>query len=185
LGILKRLPRTEHIISVYAVIVLMTYGWTIYRYIWEVPSWLYFLRLTDILGIYAYALALNLIESLLVLAALLALCLMLPRKWMCEAFVAHGSTLVILLLGYLMHFSSSFPTIKENDYPQALVHWTPAILVAIILLAAAAGRIPLTRRLMEDVSSRAVIFLYLSVPASVISLVVVLIRNIFWSVLHG
>lgn len=183
--ILNRLPKREQIIPVYAVTVMMIYGWTLYRYIWEIPSWLYFLPLTDIVRIYAYALSVNFIESLVVLMLLLVICIILPMNWFYESFVARGSTLVILLLGYLMYFSNSFKSISGDFDPRTLINWTPAILIVIAMLVFASGRISVLSRIVGDFSSRAVIFLYILIPASVFSLLYVVIRNVFWSYLNG
>ncbi len=185
MSIINRLPRLQQIIPVYAVIVMMIYGWTVYWYIWEIPSWIYYLSLADIFRIYAYALSVNLLESLVVLLLPLLICFILPRKWFYESFIARGSTLVILLLGYAMYFSNSFKSISDGSYPQALINWTPAILVAIILLVFAAGKIRIAIRIVEDFSSRAIIFLYILIPASILALLYIVIRNIFWSVLNG
>jgi hypothetical protein len=185
LSIIKRFPSFQQIIPVYAVTVMMIYGWTIYRYIWEIPSWLYFLSLADVFRIYAYALSVNFMESLVLLTLPLVICLILPRKWFYESFIARGSTLVILLLGYLMYFSNSFKSISGDFDPQLLINWTPAVLIVIAALVFASGRIRVLSRIVEDFSSRAVIFLYISIPASVFSLLYIIARNIFWSTLHG
>jgi len=183
--ILDHLPKLRQIIPVYAVIVMMIYGWTIYWYFWEIPSWIYFLSLADIFRIYAYALSLNFLESLIVLLLLLVICILLPRSWFYQSFVARASVFVILLLGYLMYFSNSFKSIVTEDYPQALIAWTPAVFVVIAILVFVTGRLRPVSRWMEDFSSRAVIFLYISIPASIFSLLYVAIRNLFWSYLDG
>jgi hypothetical protein len=107
LFIIKRVPKLQQIAPVYAVIVMMVYGWTIYWYLWKFPSWTYYLSLPDILSILAYSLSTNIIESLAILAILIVLCILLPRNWFYDSFIVRGSVAVILLLGYLMYFPGS------------------------------------------------------------------------------
>ena len=185
MSIVNRLPKLSQIIPVYAVIVMMIYGWSIYWFIWEVPSWLYFLSLVDILRIYAYTLSVNFIESLVVLLLLLLICVILPKKWFYESFIVRGSILVVLLLGYLMYFSNLFKSFAEEDYPRTLINWMPVILIAIVLLVFVVGKIRILSSIVEDFSSRAVIFLYISIPTSIFSLFYVVIRNVFWRYLNG
>ncbi len=185
MNITERIPNRSQIAAVYAVVVMMVYGWTLAWLLWKIPSWLYFLPLSDILGIYAYALAENFAQSLFVIAILIGLCILLPAKWFYESFVAQGATLVILLLGYLMYFSYSFKSIYAKDYPQILANWLPAALVLTILLVFAVGRSKRLSGVLEEVSTRAVIFLYITIPASILSLLYVLGRNIILGFING
>ena len=182
---LNRFPKLEQIVPVYAVTVMMVYGWTIYRYIWELPSWLYFLSLTDVVRIYAYALSVNFFESLVVMLLPLLICIVLPGKWFRELFIARGATFIVALLGYLIYFSMAFKSIAEEDYPVTLIRWTPAILIALAVLVFAVGKIRSLSRIVEDFSARAVIFLYISIPISVLSLLYVIARNLLWRYLNG
>ena len=137
---------------------------------------MYFLSISEILTIFAYTIATNLLESLLVLLAPITLSLLLPKKWFCDAFVVRGTTLVMLGLGYMMYFATRFTDV--NDYPAAMIKVTPYVLVIILVLVFLLGRIGFLSRIIEAFANRAVILLYLSIPASIISLVIVIIRNI-------
>ena len=72
---LKRIPSWGKIVPVFAVIVLIVYAWTIIWFFWKLPSWLFFLNAGEILTAFAYSLATNLAESLVVLCAPLLLAL--------------------------------------------------------------------------------------------------------------
>jgi hypothetical protein len=111
---------------VYAIIVILLYAWTLYWWMWKLNSWLYFLSTVDIVSILAYALAINFLESLFVLFVLLALCMILPRKLLRDAFVVRASIGVSLLFGYLMIYSYAFKSIEPKDYPQTLVGLHPS-----------------------------------------------------------
>lgn len=185
MAIFSRLPKLQQILPVYAVIVMMTYSWTILWFFWKVPSWMYFLSPADIFGIFAYTLTIVFLESLVILLLLIVVCLFLPRKWFYDSFVIRGSASVILFLGYLMYFSYSFKTIEVKDYPQGLASWTPVIVALILGLVFLFGKIGLLGKAVEELSQRAVIFLYISIPISTIALLYVLARNLYLGLLNG
>ncbi len=185
MAIFSRLPKLQQLLPVYAVIVMMTYGWTLLWFLWKVPSWMYFLSLVDIFGIFAYTLAIDFLESLAILLLLVVICLFLPRKWFYDSFVIRGSASAILFLGYLMYFSYSFKTIEVKDYPQALANWTPVIGALILGLVFLFGKIGLLGKAVEELSLRAVIFLYISIPISTVALLYVVVRNLYFGFLNG
>jgi len=176
LGLLNRFPSWQDNLKVYAVIAALIYAWSILWLFWELPSWLYYLTVAEILPVFAYALATNLFESLLILAALNLLCFILPKKWFHESFVARSFFLVALGLGYLMFFASTFG--KEGDYPKELLYLAPVAFTLSYLLGFLLTRNVPLKKLTEQVADRLIVFLYLTVPLSVLSLLVIVVRNI-------
>jgi len=156
--------------------VLMIYTWTSVWFFWKVPSWLFFLNAGEIGIAFAYALATNLVESLAILCGPLALSLILPKEWFLDRFVARGAALVLSGLGYMMYLAFQFKT--KDDYPSiTLKAWSVALAIVImVVIVYLAGRLSLFRKIMEVLADRAIIFLYISLPLSLISLVIVLIR---------
>ncbi len=176
MGIFNRLPRWEQIAPVYAVIVLLVYGWTTWWFCWNLPGWINFLRLGEILVVYAYALTTNFFESLAVLLGILCLCMILPKKLFLDLFVARGIALAILGLAYVMYLSSLFVT--KETYPNVLLRWSPVIALPLAAGAYFLGNGRVFRKFLESFGDRAIIFLYLSIPASMIALLVVIFRMV-------
>ncbi|MEW6400363.1 MAG: hypothetical protein AB1649_01115 [Chloroflexota bacterium] len=176
MGIYSRLPKQKEIASVYAVIVLMIYGWTIFKFNYNLPGWLYYLNLGEIASVLAYSLVTNLLESLMVVFGMVVVAVVLPKKWFLDAFVARGTVVSILILALLMYVASQFKTL--DYYPSEIVRWSPVLLVLIAVIAYLLGRVSFTRRMLELFADRALIFLYITIPLSVVSLVVVLFRLI-------
>jgi hypothetical protein len=176
LAIFKRFPTWGQVAPVYAVIVLMVYAWTLVWFFWKLPSWLFFLNAGEIALALTYSLATNLLESLAVLCAPLVMSLALPKKWFYDLFVARGAALAISGLAYMMYLANQFKT--KDDYPSiTLKHWTVGLaMVGILLIVYLAGRLNLFRKVIELVADRAIIFLYISLPLSLVALVVVLFR---------
>ena len=176
MAIFKRIPGWGQVAPVYAVIVLMIYAWTLVWFFWKLPSWLFFLNAGEIVIALAYALATNLVESLLMLCAPLVMSMALPKQWFHDRFVARGAALAISGLAYMMYLANQFKT--KDDYPSlTLKPWTLALALGVILfIVYLAGRLSLFRKLIELLADRAIIFLYISLPLSLISLVVVIFR---------
>jgi hypothetical protein len=177
LDIFRRFPGQKEIAAVYAVIVLMIYGWTILKFNYNLPGWLYFLNVGEISSVFAYSMVTNLLESLLVLLGVIAAGVLLPKKWFSDAFIARGASLSILVLGLMMYIASQF--ITKEYYPAEIIRWAPIILIGIGLIVYLIGRIPPVRKALEFFADRAIIFLYVTIPVSIVSLIAVLAQNIF------
>lgn len=176
---MRRLPPFREIVPVYAVIVSFIYGWTLIRYFWQVPSWLFYLQSGDLLAILSYALSVNLAESLFALAALLVGAIVLPRAWLADAFVTRGTIASAVVLAYAIWLASEFVTRKPSDYPAGIIRLAPVVLVSAVVAAFVAGKVGAIRNLVEGLADRATIFLYLSVPLSVASVIAVTARNLW------
>jgi hypothetical protein len=176
LGISRRIPSREKIAPVYAVIVLMVYSWTILWFYYNIPAWLGFLNVGDLLSIFTYSMATNFLESLVVLAGIVLFSIILPHKLFLDAFVARGAALAILVLGLMMYIAKQFST--KQYYPAELIRWSPAILLVILVLVFFLGRVPFLRKTLEFFADRAIIFLYISIPVSILSIIAVLYRAV-------
>lgn len=174
----SRLPTWAQIAPVYAVIVLIVYSWTILWFFWRMPGWLYYLNAGEILMAYAYSMATNFVESLVVLSGLLILGIALPKKWFCDVFVARGAALVMAGLGYMMYLGDQFK--NTVDFPKlALQAWTVAVaVVGILLIVFLAGRISIIRRVLELLADRATVFLFISIPLSTLAMLVIVARSL-------
>lgn len=135
------------------------------------------MNIGEILGIFAYDMALNLLESLGVVLIPVLLSVALPQKWFYDRFVARSAALVLLLLGYAMFFTARLQ--YEDGYPKSLLLWSVFALFVVALLVYLVGKIPIVCKLLEALSDRAIVFLYVFIPISLISLLVVIFRNLF------
>lgn len=176
MSILSKTPKLEDIAAVYAVIVTMIYPWTLSRYFWKLPSWMLFASVEDLAGFFAYMVAVNLMESLLVLAVPLGLSLILPRSWFHERFRTRGASLALFGLGFLIYLNRKMHI--DSPFPVVLMMWIPAVVAGIIALVYLVDRVGFLRRALDEAASRLTIFLYITIPISTISLLVVLIRNV-------
>jgi len=174
LAIFNRIPKAAQIAALYALIVFTLYSWTLLWFFWRVPGWLYYLSIGEILTTLAYSLATNFFESLVVLALPVFLAVILPKKWFYDVFVARGAALILPGLGYMMYVAFQFQS--KLDYPSEVLNWYPVVLAAIVLLAFLVGQVRFLCKVIETLGDLAVVFLYLSIPASLFSILVILIR---------
>lgn len=173
----QKIPKLAQIAPVYAVAVAMIYPWSISRFFWRLPSWLYYSSAGEIAVIFAYMMVVNLIESALVLLAPVFLSVVLPKKWFFDSFVTKGALLLSLSLGYVMYFDNQLN--YQVPFPLELVYQTPIIVAVIFALVFLLDWLGFLRKILLDLSDRLIVFLYISIPVSLISLLVVLVRNIF------
>ncbi len=176
----NRWPDSRSILNVFAVVVVIIYGWTLYASFWKVPSWSFFLRLDEIFSIYAYAFTFNLIESLLLLAGCLCLSLSLPAQWWKEKFLSRSVTFVVIFMGSIMlHLLRyRFPDLRIEFVHSQKIWWSVTFAL-IILLVWLAPQMAWWRKLLNAIADRCLVFLYIFVPLSMLSALVVIGRAIF------
>jgi len=177
LAIFDRLPPRKDIIPVYAVIVFMVYGWTIFKFNYAMSGWLFFLTFGEVVDVLTYVMTVNFFESAMILLGIVALAVVLPRAWFADAFVARGAVLSASALGLMMYVADQFG--EKSYYPSEIVRWLPAILLAAGLFVYALGRVQFARKAIEFFADRSIIFLYVSIPVSILSALAVLARNLF------
>jgi len=101
----------------------------------------------------------------------------LPRAWFYDLFIARATALVLLGVGYAMFFTLQLQ--GAVGYPKNLLLLTVPAVAVILALAYGVGKVSIARKVLEAFADRALIFLYFSIPLSLISLCVVAIRNLF------
>jgi hypothetical protein len=176
LSITNKIPKFEEIAPVYAVIVMMIYPWTLTRFFWKLSSWILFASVGDLAALFAYMVVVNFVESILVLLVPLAMSVVLPRKWFYDRFKTRSIALVLFGLGFLMYLDRNLHA--DAPFPLILVRWIPMAAVAILVLVFLVDQVGFLRRVLDELANRLTVFLYISIPVSVIALLVVLIRNI-------
>ncbi len=175
-----RLPDRRSITGVYAVAVFLVYSWTLLASFWKVPSWLFFMKIGEILSVYTYAFVVDFAESLLWIFIMLLIGVALPRRWWNSKFKTLGTLWIIVLLGSVMLrlYTNRAPDDWEKFIYDQWTWWGYTFLFGIIL-SFLFTRIGWLRKGLEDLVDRLVVFLYLYLPLTAVSIVVVFIRIVF------
>lgn len=177
---LKRLPKSQAILQVYAVITVMLSGWTITAFLWKLSAWLLILNIGEIFTVFSYSMVANLIESLIVLLFLLAICALLPASLLRDDFVIRGNILAAGLIGSLMAFVKFDMEFRINSGLKLFI----APLAVLLLIAILLGFPPTFRfvRFLHSairwISDRMIVFLYVLIPLYVVLFAYVILRNI-------
>jgi hypothetical protein len=177
--ILNRFPNFSAIIPVYAVISFPIFSWTTIVWFWKLPYWLNFLTAGEIGSIFSYSMVAAFFESMVVISFLLLLCFILPARIFRDRFVVRGTWLA---LGLTVAFLGSgvWRGFLGFSYIQfSLLSWSLASLLVILVFTIAAARFRFMARVAEWLSDRLIVFLYILIPVSMLSIIVVFIRNIF------
>src|SRR5918995_5025834 len=172
-----RLPNFQSVIQVYAVIAVMFAGWTSTSFLWKLAAWLLLLNLGEIFTLFAYALAANFFESLVILLMLLALSALLPARFLRDDFLVRGTILSIGLIGSLMAFVGSHRQFGIGAGLNLLI----APLAVLGLMAFLLHRSSVYQRLRSTaiwLSDRMVVFLFILIPLFSVASIYVIFRNV-------
>lgn len=173
----KRLPESQSILQVYAVIAVLFAGWTITAFLWKLSAWLLLLNLGEIFIIFSYAMAANFLESLIILLLLLIACILLPVSVLRDEFVVRGTILSIGMIGSLMVFVGSQMQFGIERGPLLWI----APLSVLLLMAFLLQRISKFHRVRSMAiwfCDRVVVFLLILMPLYVVASFYVIFRNV-------
>lgn len=85
--------------------------------------------------------------------------------------------LVLLTLGFIIYLGSRMQ--PEMPFPWDWVRASPVIFLVILAAVFVLDKIDPLARFLLAVGNRFVVFLFISIPVSLLALLVVLVRNIF------
>jgi hypothetical protein len=178
LQILKnRFPHRSEIIAVLGVSVFVCHSWSIWNFLHELPSFLLYFRLVEISAVFAYMMAFAFMESLLVTAGLVLAGAILPSKWLRDGFAYKG--FIFIVVGSIAAFVLQKNLRYEFPSTQMLLLNLVIPLILIGLFIAASHVMRPLQKVLLDIQDRISIMLYVYVPIGVVSLVVVVFRNLF------
>lgn len=182
----SRLPSTQQIWPVFSTIVFIIFTWMLYNFFFQIPSWLFYMKAAEILILLAYVMSYSLIESLLVLAFVLLLCMIFPASYFKNQFDALGSIQVFIISAIfyiLRQRMGTFSKLEVENQINVLVATLLSILVGLVLSVIIVSKIferfPVLSRWTSSLANRMIIFSYIYVPLGLLGLLVVIIRNIF------
>jgi hypothetical protein len=177
ISMLKRLPKPQAIVQVYAVIAFMLAAWTIVAFLWKLSAWLLFLNIGEIFTIFSYSMLTNLLESLLVLLLLLVVSVLLPPRFLRDDFVVRGTILSIGLIGSFMAYLGLY--IHFGIENAVLLLAGPLIVLCLmVFLLGFSSKFHGLRSATNWLSDHLVVFLFILLPLFVIFSAYVIIRNI-------
>ncbi|MBV6396479.1 MAG: hypothetical protein HFACDABA_02077 [Anaerolineales bacterium] len=174
----NRFPTLTQIIPVLSILCVLFYGWTAVMFLWKLSSWLFFLTFGEIAVLAAYASVTNLVESLVLLGILLLAAALLPARWLKDDFSLRGGALAITLAGSMLLINH----LSVIDRLGPVAYWPLWILGALLFgmaLSSIASRVTIVGRAIVWLGDQFSVFLFILLPMSVVSIVVLLARMLF------
>lgn len=148
---------------------------------YELPSWLYYLNILNILILVAYTLMFALLESTVLFLFTCLASLVLPERIFRERFVPQGCLLVSLVCLAAVSAQRRLGWLAQLQSWQIVIYPLAFILLSFVLLALSAwifDRFPRIPTLVQRLAERITVFTYLYLPLAVLGLAVVLFRNL-------
>jgi hypothetical protein len=173
----ERFPPARDLLAVYSVVAAFVYGWTLVILFYKLPSFLLFATPGELFAIVTYVLATALLESLVVIALLAGVAFLLPARFFRDVFVVRASWLAMIGYGSIILFLN-LNAAFEKTFGAHVDTWSIVTVVLCLAAAWVSPRVKAMRSIAEWASDRFQVFLFLSFPLSLISLLVVIIRNL-------
>ena len=176
----KRLPELSEFYTVLGVVVFVVFGWSVRGFLHEVPSFINYFRVGQILAIFAYMMGFALLESLLVAFGLGLLSVLLPAPWFRNGFV-YKSFVTLLWGGIAMLWLENTFMSWNNRFPplDLLLTFSGITLGAWVILLVLFQYLKPLQKALLFIADRIGVMVYLYVPLGLLGLVVVLIRNLW------
>lgn len=173
-----RIPSFDSILTVFSVIVFFSFSWNIMWVLFKQSSWLYFLTMAEIINVWAYSLALCLLESLILIGIFILLSTILPVKLFRNQFTAQSTILYILLSFWAVTFQLIYPILYFWSFKQGFT-LVITLLMMIVILVYLVHRLPRLQNVICAFAKRFRIFLILYIPLGVLGIILLFIHNIF------
>jgi len=179
--LLKRLPTKEQLITVFWVCVFPIHVWSIFNFLRGIPSYIKWINVWEIIGVFAYTQVFALLESIFLLVLIVILAFFIPHKFFMEKFVSQSSILILVVsiwvvfVHYQLELQSLFPSID----PRILLgFWLTSLFITLISLSLLVRRSPrIEERLINIIQKLSILSMfYLFMDA--LSLVIIITRNL-------
>lgn len=172
----RLLSRTE-IVATLGVVVFFVYTWSMRGFLYKFPSLMLYLSAGEILAIFFYMMAFALLESLFVTAGLVVLGFLLPENFLRQDF-SRKSFIVVFVGAAMMIFFQATMRNETTGFP-LLFKGIGMFLVALMLLIPLIHRLASFQRVVDYIVDGLGVFVFFYVPLGIVSMLIVVIRNLF------
>ena len=175
----RRLPDRREIYAVLGVVVFVVHSWSMRGFFHEVPSFILYYKIGQILAIFLYMMAFALFESLLVTFGLGLLSLVMPVKWFRDGFIYKSFITVVVGAIAMLWLENTIMSLNNTFPPMGLLLRAAGLTFGlwVLLLLALHNAKPLQKAILL-VSDRIGVLAYLYIPLGILGFVVVFVRNL-------
>jgi hypothetical protein len=177
-----KLTRQE-IWLVFAVAAFPIHFWAWLNFLREVPAYILHVKIWDILGILAYVQAYALLESLLVLATLIFLAYITPRRFLQERFVPQGAILAIIPALWMIpfHYQNRIAqalSMQVTGYVIFLATWLFTFIIALLDLSLIFRRHPRFEAGLCSFADKLTVLATVYIILDILGIILIFIRNL-------
>ncbi len=166
----------EPVLPVYSLVCFIVYFWSFLHFLWRFPSWSRYSTLGEMSVMFAYMTTVNFFESLLIIFIVIVVCLIFVRHFT-DRFITTGTLITLAGLLFLVYRSYYFP-LKILDGLTSF-QWLVVGMAGVAILLCPWHRWPSLDRNIRLFTDNFLIFLYIAIPSTVLSVCIVFFRNLF------
>lgn len=174
----RRFPSRQASLQVLAAFALPIFVWSVVNVLESFPAWILRYNIWDLLGIFAYTQVYALIEAIIACALLVILAAILPARIFRERFVAVGSMVAILVSLWFIFLHLNDNRIRALTAKQFLSLSVLVFGLAFIVAIVATDRFTKLNNVLDSAVQRISVLSYLFLSFGVISLAIIIARNI-------
>jgi hypothetical protein len=173
----RRLPSRETTSRIFTASVVVVQAWAFFNLFREVPAMRVRLETWDVIGVVAYVQAFALMESLLLTAAIISLGMLFARRLHPNEFSALGT--VLILVGACWSIFIHYDLAPLASWPPSKIYGRLVLLIISSALALLlVWRFEPVKGTINKLTSEGFILAQLYALIGVLSIIVVIIRNI-------
>jgi hypothetical protein len=172
LAIFRQRFTSQGLTQIFVYCAFPIHVWVLINMFRDVPSWLLYMRVWDLIGMVAYTLSMALFETLLVLLIAVLAGMVVPRRWVVDRYIP----LISLWLLELSIMAIVFQHYIIRHLPKSQIVIAFALILAfssLILL-----RFPKAGAIFRWVADKLVILSVIYIFFDLLGLLVVIVRNI-------
>jgi hypothetical protein len=169
------LPRRfsqDDLIQLFVFCAFPIHVWSMILELQEIPSMLLQMSVNEIIGSLAYNMLFTLVESLIIYAIVLAIGLLLPRRWIHTIYVPIGSVVLTELSLFMMLFQ--WFDLQSYSRKYLLVLSLPILLLSILVVP----RIPKLNQITHSIANRLTVLTTVYILFDVAGMIIVVTRNL-------
>lgn len=163
---------TRDLIHLFVFCTFPIHIWAIIVMFRSVPSWLFYMSQSDLIGSVAYHLTFTIIESVLVFITILAVGMLIPKRWVPEPFLTLSSVLIVEFT--IMAIVFQHLTLQYSSLRLMIVSCLIILGISFVFIPRIA-KLEKTIRLLAD---RLSILTFLYVVFDLISIIIIIFRNL-------
>jgi hypothetical protein len=175
-SIRKRFPHRSEIITILGIAVFICHSWSLLGFFNRLSSFILYLSLGEVAGIFAFMMAFAFLESLLVTSVLVTLSAILPYKWLSDGFAYKGFVVMVMATVAAIILQRTM----QGELPSlpilTLIWFTPLVWIAVFIKWV--QKQPRIQNVLINIADRISIMLFLYVPIGITSLIVVALGNL-------